>query len=299
VDTSAEQRVLRFSIAMTSVIGIGGITSGLATGSRAMVFDGMYCFVDVVLTLVSLRVSKLLAQESSRRFQYGYFHLEPLVAALGGSILAIACIYAIVNAVTALLAGGHVVAFRSAAVWATIIGVAGAGMAIYTARKARALSSTLLALDFRGWAITALLSLALLLSFALGALLQKTPLAPSIPYVDPLMLLIVALAVLPMPALTMLRAAREILQVAPDELDQQVNRIMSDLAARHGFDDYSSYVAKIGRMRFVDINVLVPAQYGITVSTADRIRSEVASHLEARWPQYWLNINFTADRRWM
>ena len=42
----------------------------------------MYSFVDVVPTMVSLIVVKLIARGSSHRFQYGYWHLEPLVADL-------------------------------------------------------------------------------------------------------------------------------------------------------------------------------------------------------------------------
>jgi predicted Co/Zn/Cd cation transporter (cation efflux family) len=172
-------------------------------------------------------------------------------------------------------------------------------MAFYTARKSRALHSTLLALDARGWAITAALSLTLLLSFALGALVQRTALRAWTPYVDPLLLLAIAITVLPVPALTVIKAMREILQLAPADLDRLVRQIMDDLIARYAFVDYSSHVAKIGRARFVEIHVLVPAQHGLSVANADGIRGEVATRLRARWPEYWLTINFTADRAWM
>jgi cation diffusion facilitator family transporter len=299
VDTTGEQRALKFSITMTSLTGVAGIVSGMTTGSQAMLFDGMYSFVDVPVTLLSLAVSKLLARERSHRFQYGYFHLEPLVAALGGAILTFACVYAIVNAVTDLMTGGHIVRYGAAAIWAAALGICGMVMAFYAARKARALDSNLLAVDSRGWIITAILSFALLLSFVLGAVIQRTALRAWTPYVDPLLLLIIALSLLPMPALTVTRAVREILQVAPDDLDRLVREIMDELVARYAFVDYSSHVAKIGRTRFVDIHVLVSAQHGLSVACADRMRGEVASRLRKHWPEYWLTINFTTDRTWM
>ena len=92
METSREQLALKFSITTTVAIGLVGIAGGLLTRSAAIIFDGMYSFVDVVLTLGSLSVSKLLAREGSRRFQYGYWHLEPMITALGGAILTIACI---------------------------------------------------------------------------------------------------------------------------------------------------------------------------------------------------------------
>ena len=85
MQASSEQGTLKFSIALTVFLGVLGVASGLATGSQAIIFDGMYSFVDVVPTVVSLLVVKLIARGTSRRFQYGYWHLEPLVAVLRDS----------------------------------------------------------------------------------------------------------------------------------------------------------------------------------------------------------------------
>ena len=49
---NAEQTTLKFSIALTVVLGLVGVGSGLATGSQAIIFDGMYSFVDVVPTML-------------------------------------------------------------------------------------------------------------------------------------------------------------------------------------------------------------------------------------------------------
>src|SRR6478609_8538163 len=121
MDTRREQRALKMSIQVTLLIGVAGVLSGFLTGSQAIIFDGIYSFVDVLITLLSLIVSRLLAREGSRRFQYGFFHLEPMVTAVGGAILSIACIYAGINAVWNLMDGGHVVSFGKAAVWAGMV----------------------------------------------------------------------------------------------------------------------------------------------------------------------------------
>ena len=97
-----EQGTLKFSIALTVFLGVLGVASGLVTDSQAIIFDGMYSFVDVVPTVVSLLVVKLIARGTSHRFQYGFWHLEPLVAVLRDSILVVACIYAAIDAIEAL-----------------------------------------------------------------------------------------------------------------------------------------------------------------------------------------------------
>ena len=47
---------------------------------------------------LSLGVSRLLMSEGNRRFQYGYWHIEPIVVAFNGTVLMLLCLYAFLNA---------------------------------------------------------------------------------------------------------------------------------------------------------------------------------------------------------
>jgi len=67
----------------------------------------------------------------------------------------------------------------------------------------------------------------------------------------------------------------------------------------HRFLEYSSYIAKAGRGRFVEIHVLLSPDSNIDIATADAIRSDVSQRLNAGSPTFWLTIDFTADRRWL
>ena len=58
---TTEQSTLKLSIALTVFLGVLGVASGLATGSQAIIFDGMYSFVDVVPTLVSSWLAEVIA----------------------------------------------------------------------------------------------------------------------------------------------------------------------------------------------------------------------------------------------
>ena len=174
MQTSIEQSTLKFSIALTVLLGVLGVVSGFVTGSQAVIFDGMYSFVDVIPTVVSLVVVKLIARGSSHRFQYGYWHLEPLVAVMRDSILVVACIYAGVGAVKTLTAGGHEVSYGLAAVWAGVLFVIGLAMTIFLHHRAKTLRSPMLELDARSWMVSTFLSLALLISFAAAVALKGT-----------------------------------------------------------------------------------------------------------------------------
>ncbi|HEU4879167.1 MAG TPA: cation transporter [Gemmatimonadaceae bacterium] len=297
--STTEQATLKFSIALTVLLGLVGVASGLATGSQAIIFDGMYSFVDVVPTIVSLIVVKLIAHGSSHRFQYGYWHLEPLVAVLRDSILIVACIYAVVDAVNSLASGGSDVEYGIAALWAGALSVIGIAMTLYLARQARILQSPMLKIDSRSWLVSACLSLALLIGCGFALALHGTRVERWIPYLDTTALLIIALAMLPVPLIGLWRSLSDVLQVAPDDLVSEVHSVMDSIVRERTFVDYSSYVAKVGRARFVEIHVLVAPDSRIDTAAADSIRRDIAKRLNAVLPNFWLTVDFTADRAWL
>ena len=300
MDTRPEQRLLKLSIAVTLLVGAVGVASGLLIQSQAIVFDGMYSLVDVVLTAASLAVSRLVASEGSHRFQYGYWHLEPMVEVFGGAILALACIYAAINAMYGLLSGGHEVAYDFGAIWAGILCVVGMTMAFYMRGHARRMKSGLLALDSRSWLVSGFLSMALLVGFGFAIAIEGTRFEKWIPYLDSAILLCIALAMLPVPMRSTWRAIREVLQVAPTGLDEKVKRTLQDVVAEHGFLDFSSHVAQVGRAQFVEIHILVPRGYNIeSIEHIDQIRHAVAERLGPQTPKFWLTIDFTADPAWI
>jgi predicted Co/Zn/Cd cation transporter (cation efflux family) len=147
--------------------------------------------------------------------------------------------------------------------------------------------------------VSACLSLGLLVGFVFAAALAGTRFQEWIPYLDAIALLSMALIMLPMPLIGLYRSISDVLQVAPDELDARVRSVMDMVVKERQFLDYSSYIAKVGRGRFVEIHVLVSQESRIDIETADGIRREVSERLDAATPSVWLTIDFTADRRWL
>jgi predicted Co/Zn/Cd cation transporter (cation efflux family) len=140
----------------------------------------------------------------------------------------------------------------------------------------------------------------LLVSFLAALLLKSQGYGEWAVYVDPLILILLALSMLA-PALKILRPAlRDVLGIAPDQLDDKVREVMDAAQARHGFEDYVSYVQKHGRARFIEIHVVLPADYPVDkVATLDGLREEISTGLGAPDKARWLTISFTGDRKWI
>jgi predicted Co/Zn/Cd cation transporter (cation efflux family) len=300
MDTTLEQAQLRFSIAVTFLVGASSIVIGLVLHSQSIAFDGFYSLVDVVLTTGSLAVSRLITQDGSRRFQFGYWHLEPLVVVLNATVLTTTCGYAAITAAHDLSEGGHEIQFGIGAAWAALIGIFSMAMALSIRRKSRRLGSALLDLDARGWLIGASISLAVLLGFGIATMIRGGPFDHWTPYIDSSVLLLLAIVLLPLPLGSLWQAMREVLQLAPNALDNQVQAVMRTIVQERGYLDFASYVAKIGRMRFIDIHILLPAQAELgTIAAVDDVRAEIATRLGGDIRAEWLNIMFTSNRAWM
>ncbi|MBZ9934982.1 cation transporter [Mesorhizobium sp. BR1-1-16] len=305
---NAEQSVLRVSIVATVALAVFGVLVGLMTGSSAIIFDGVYALTDAAMTLVALSVASLIAGSTSglsprgklaERFTMGFWHLEPIVLLLNGTLLIGAAVYALINAVKTLITGGNALPFAAAILYAGIALSAALAMALYCRRANRSIGSDFVALDAKSWLMSAALSGALLIAFLFGFFAEGTPLAFVAPYVDPAALALVSLAIIPIPIGTVRRALADILLVTPPELKRAVDAVAAGIVAREGFLSYRAYVARVGRGRQIEIYFIVPSGLPARpLEDWDRLRDEIGAAIGDESPDRWLTIAFTTDPEW-
>ncbi|TNH39173.1 cation transporter [Paracoccus haeundaensis] len=303
----SEQAVLRLSIAMTFVVAAVGIGFGVASGSASIIFDGIYSLTDAVMTSVALLVSSLITQRLSerrqarlvQRFTMGFWHLEPMVLGLNGILLSGAAVYALVTAVGSLLTGGHPLQFGRAIVYATVVLIVAIGMAIHNRHANRSIRSNFVALDVQGWTISAALTGALLAAFVFGWAIQGTALAPLSPYVDPAVLALVCVIVIPLPVPTIRRALADILLITPSDMLAEIDAVACNVVAQHGFLDHRAYVARVGRGRQIELYFIVPqGQPPRPLEEWDAIRDQIGEAIGGDITNRWLTIAFTTDPEW-
>jgi predicted Co/Zn/Cd cation transporter (cation efflux family) len=303
-----EQHLLVTSIAATLVIGALGLAFGFLTGSFAIMFDGVYATIDASMAALGLGVARLILKDALRkdedspkaeRYQYGFWHLEPMVLALNATMLTLAAGFALVSAIMLILEGGTEVEFDLALPYAVVVAAACFAMALRQRRRNRALGSAFVALDAKGWLMSGSITTALLVGFAIGFALEGTPSAWMQPYVDPVVLALVCLIVLPLPFSDLREAMSGILRVAPEDLDTHVRGIAEAARIRHGFTDHYTYVARVGRATLIEITFVTPPGWEVQgIGQLDRIRQEVGEALGGKGPDRWLTIAFTEDPAW-
>ncbi|UVJ45661.1 cation transporter [Pseudomonas sp. LS1212] len=295
-----EQHLLKVSILVTSLMAASGIVFGLYCRSQSIVFDGLFNAIDSSMAFLSLVVARLLVKGTGRRFQTGYWHIEPLALALNGSVLLTLCAYGFVNAISSFLQGGHSLVFDGAIVYTAVTALVCALMHQYVRRRNRKVQSELIELDVQSWWMSMSITTALLLAFVVGYVLQDGPYAFLTPYIDPGIMAVLALALMPGPAKTVIKAVSQILKITPSELDGEISRLMTRMSQRYGFEAFTHSALQIGRGFFVEIHIVLPeAMNAWRVTELDQVRAEIADGIGREGPNRWITIGFTRDRRWI
>lgn len=307
-DLTCEQGLLRTSIAVTLFIATIGIAFGLASGSFSIVFDGVYSLVDASMSGLSLVVVKLItahvssAQMSRKlreRFSMGFWHLEPMVLALNGILLSGVAIYALINAVSSLLEGGRDLEFGLALVYALLTVIACVTIAVVEARANRTLNSDFVRMDVKGWVMSASITAALLIAFCVGLAIQGTQWQWISPYIDPAVLGLVCLVIIPLPLSVVRQALADIFLVTPSDLKQHVDNVARAFVHKHGLQSFRAYVAKVGRSREIELYFIVPADMAArTIAEWDALRNEIGDAVGGEGPDRWITVVFTGDPEW-
>ncbi|MDR6952172.1 putative Co/Zn/Cd cation transporter (cation efflux family) [Ancylobacter sp. 3268] len=303
-----ESGVLRLSIAITGLIAAFGIGIGLLSGSFSILFDGAYSLIDAGMSLLALAVVRLIhgythitsaTRRLRERFTVGFWHLEPMALGLNGVLLIGVSAYAFFNAVSLLLDGGRPLEFDLAILYAVITATACTGAAALEMRANRRIRSAFIALDARGWIMSASITLALLAAFCIGSAIEGTAYGWMAPYVDPAVLALVCLIIIPLPMRTVKQALADILLVTPPELKAHVDAVAHDAVRAHGFLSFRAYVAKVGRAQQIELYFIVPADGPPRrIGEWDALRDEIGKAIGPDSPDRWLTIIFTADLEW-
>ncbi|KAA9395496.1 cation transporter [Kocuria coralli] len=297
-----EQQALKTSLVGVLLLSALGIGFGIASGSYAIIFDGVFSLIDAVMSIVSITLAGLIARSASNtlsrrtreRFNMGFWHFEPMLLAVNALLMISVASYALFQAITALLSGGREVEFGPAIVYTVVVVVLTSAIGIVEHRANRRIGSALVAMDVKGWLMGGGITAALLIAFVIGMFLSGTGYEWLMPYVDPAVLTIVALVLLPVPFSTLRKSLGEIALVTPKELKDHADRIAERTVTEQGWNDARVYAAQVGRSRTVDIVFYVPEdEPARPLAEWDRIRDGVRHELDGGDPHSWINVLFT------
>lgn len=286
-----ERRALHESIAGAAVLGTLAVVWGIAAQSRVLLFDGAFILLGIVLSALSLMASRAAADVPSARFPFGKAAVTPLAIAVQGVALLGTLLYAAVDAVAVITAGGADVEPGTVLAYGLITMTCSYAIARWL--TLRAPSSELVAAEVAQWRAGALLSLV----FAAGGglALALASVGDLVRYVDPVLVLVACLVLLPIPLRLLRAAGLELLEAEPPA---EVRTVLADAVAsvrdEFGLDEPFVRSTKLGSRLYVEVDFVVP-EGAWDVTGEDRVRRALIGRLEPLGYDLWANVELTAD----
>jgi predicted Co/Zn/Cd cation transporter (cation efflux family) len=258
-DRSTDTRALLVSMWASVAFAVVSLAWGLTLGSQLIVFDGLYSFASVALSLLAVLALRTAGRGADERYPWGREVWEPLAIVIKAAALGGLCVYAVVGGIGELLRA-------EAAEWT---------------------GDTLLSLGVLGGFL-----LSLVLSHTGRADLARY-VDPAMVALISLAFLRVPFRLLGEAArevLTMSPSA---------ELRREVGSRVDEVRLGYGFAESFVRCSKVGGRLDVEVDFVVDdASRAQTVRQFDEVREDLSERLKPLGYATSMSVGFTADRKW-
>jgi cation diffusion facilitator family transporter len=296
---AADARVLLVSVWASAGFAVVSLVWGLFAGSQMIVFDGLYSFASVLLSLLAVLAARTAARGPDERYPWGREVWEPVTIVVKAAALGALSVYALIGGIVEILDGGRSVAAGWAVAYAVIATGGGVAASWYLRRRSRR-GSDLIRAEAAEWVSDTLLSFGVLVGFVVALVLERTGRSDLARYVDPVMVALISAAFLPVPARLATRGLREILTMAPGpDLRGRLADHVAEVEREYGFSESYLRTSKVGSRLDVEIDFVVPeTARAQCVRDFDVVRADLHERLHRLAPVTAMTVSFTADPRW-
>ncbi len=301
IKASKESFALRLSVAGYAGMAIAGFSFAALTRSGAILLDGAYSLVSLMMALLAGQVVKLLRRDDSESFHFGYAFFEPLLNAIRGLLILAIVALGVGSAVSALLNGGRMIDPGLALIYSAIIGSICFLLSFTQHTYAQQTGSPLLQVDARNWLIDGILTIAIGVAFLVSLFLSWSSWSDWLPYIDPLVVIVVGAVLVPTPLKIVLNNVGQLLHLAPSqEVQTEIRRRIEEATADLSLVKRDVRMFRVGRYFYVLVRLIVNDDFPTRpIADLDRVRERIACALADVEPQAVLDVVFTTDRRWI
>ena len=295
-----ENKILKISMVGALFFALFGIAWGWTVQSEMIIFDGLYSFISLALTMLSLYINNFMAKKELDKYPFGKYILEPLVISLKSLIIGGMCLYSLIGAIQDIVNGGNSVEYGSALIYSIVSVVGCGGVYIFMKKKGEKISSEMVKVEASQWLMDTLLSIGVLVGFVIAMIIRNTRFSWLNVYIDPMMVIMVSVVFIKMPIQSFINSFKEILCVkANDEINDDIYFIVKEIEKEYKFEDSISRVSKIGGELRIEIDFIYNEESKLKdLDQMDCFREEVYDAIKHIDYNKWLNVSFTGDKKW-
>lgn len=296
-----QEKELTYIRAVTAIclfFGVLGVALALVSESSSMLFDGMYSLIQSVFILMSGFVVRLIGRKDDEHFNFGYGSFEPFYIMLRTISLFSMNAALGISAIRSILSGGYEVNATIVLAFTAFSAVVCSFVCAFLFRKAREFNSPVLRTEARSWLNDTLLSVAVLASFSIIAILSHLGFRKAMLYIDPIVTLLFVLFLIPGVTKQLWQAIKDLLDAAPpQEVQERLGGIVEQFSTLYSFKDWKIYASRRGRIIYSTIHIVLCDD--IPLHKADQLRKAMLKAIRSSWQWSDTDIVFCVDSSWM
>ncbi|MCR4943789.1 MAG: cation transporter [Clostridium sp.] len=292
--------MLAFSAVGGLFFAVLGTAWGIVVKSDMIMFDGLYSLISLFLSILALYISNYINKADFEKFPFGKGALEPIMVAIQSLVLIAMCSISLINGIKEFVAGGNNVDTGLALMY-SLISTVGCAFSYYILNKnGKKVSSEMVNAESNQWLMDTILSAAVLIGFVAVSIMSKAGYAHLTRYVDPVMVIISSVFFIKVPIKTLIKCFGEIVNKNADKnINDEIYTIVKDIEEEYNFEDSITRVSKVGRELRIEIDFVFNDNSRLKeLEEMDKVREEVYMGMKDIKLNKWLNVNFTADRKW-
>jgi predicted Co/Zn/Cd cation transporter (cation efflux family) len=275
------------------LLAISAIVMALIAKSQAILLDGLYTFITLVMAIVSLKVIELVKIPETKNRPFGYMSLEPFLNLIKSLVMVILLTVFLITNIQVLSTGGRWISLDMTVVYIFICLFIYAGIILMLKKCGRRAQSSILDLEIQNWQIDALQTIGIAVSLIIAMILIRIGYTSILPYIDPLIVIALVIISLPVTLKVFVMELKRLFLVAPENrIEQEVMAHISDIADQYGISSTKVWGLKSGRTLFLFLYCDLK-QDQITIHMLDEIRRAIFRKLATVYPIFWADIMFT------
>ena len=213
-----EKKTIRLSSWLGVTVAVFELAMFIVSGSQAILIDGVYDAMDVVILVIYQMLLPLIYKPVSERIPFGFAQVETLFILIKGSVLIVVTSMIIYNDIVIILNGGTSIDTKQVLIFEAFLTLFCIFGYFVVRRLGRKLKTPMIKVELITWKIDVFLSLGAFLAFFMEIpFLHFHVLEWLVPYIDPLVSCAIAMLMLPEPTRAFIKAIRGLVLMAPSE----------------------------------------------------------------------------------
>ncbi|UQB41271.1 cation transporter [Thiomicrospira microaerophila] len=295
-----EKRALDFSVWGNVFMVVIGVGFAIVSASDAIMLDGLYSFIHLLIALLTLRVSRLVMKPSNDDYPFGYWMYEPMINLAKGLMIITLLALALFNAFSALYSGGTEVVLGMAVFYAVLATVGCFVSGWFVGSLGKRAHSPLALVDAKNWLVDGYISAAMLGVFLAAYFVQDTDWAHWVPYFDPIMVIVLVAFIVIVPLSIMRDAWNEIVGKHPgDDIEDKIRDLIDSVISSALHKGYRLRLVMTGRFLLVHIYFKIEADSPLdSIEALDDVREQLYQAFRKHYPFVAMDVVFTQQDKW-